>query len=821
MRATGPSTALRCWLAAAVVVGPLLVVPSPAQADGETVVGELVQAWAEHVGPHPADEVPEEPLSWIDPVRGDAVRVPTEELPPIDGLAAGATVEVLVGAEVVDAPADDGLEPAREVLDVELLEAAPAATAAASTASSGVNQVTVVLVRPGGVPDDGTTTADVVATVDEAAAFWSAQSAGRIQLQVEATHGWLTTAATCANPELLFPEVDAAVGWPGVPGDRRHLLLYVPPGAPGCADGLATVGSGIPDGGYLYTSHLMTSIVAHELGHNFSLGHASALQCDGTVDTGRCGLTAYGDWYDVMGTSWQQLGTLNGPHAARLGLLPPEAVATVRTAGDGATVTLSPVSASTGRRAVQILGPQETLWLEYRTASGQDAWLGTADNTAGLQTGVLLRLAEDGDDTSLLLDTSPSGEADWHADDTRALTAPGQRADFADGDLAVRVTAMSPDSVTLQVLTPIEVRYEGLSWLGVPSGPQACGLRDGGCRRDYAAGSIYWSPAVGARFVRSRIHGRYAASGAEGRLGYPVQDTSCTAVDQCVQRFQSGWIQSTSPTNVRAVWGAIGRTWTALGGPAGPVGHPVTDERCGLVRSGCFQGFLGGTVYWSPASGARWVDRTFMGAYGRASYERGRLGYPRSHTLCTLRDDGCVQRFQGGLLYRSAATASVAVRNGAILRRYGAGRYENGPLRYPVAGERCISSGTACTQYFQGGTIAWTSRFGAKVVRPPIAHVWHESAQGWPVREQACGLARGGCLQKFQRATIYWSSASGAHAVGYLSPRIARAWAAQGWERGRLGYPTGPERLVRRGYSQRFQGGTLVHDIATGRVRRV
>ena len=60
-------------------------------------------------------------------------------------------------------------------------------------------------------------------------------------------------------------------------------------------------------------------------------------------------------------------------------------------------------------------------WLEYRSATGQDAWLGTPADRLGLQPGVLLHRSGSLPDTSLLLDGTPSAAAGWRADLQDAL----------------------------------------------------------------------------------------------------------------------------------------------------------------------------------------------------------------------------------------------------------------------------------------------------------------------------------------------------------------------------------------------------------------
>jgi hypothetical protein len=453
-----PRRPLRSLVVGAAVAGAALAsalapaaTASADELDGATVVGELVKAWPDERHTD-ASHGAHGPLTWVETAEGAAVRVPSDE---VAGIPAGSTVEVTVGEEVDDeASTDDGYDPARTVMAADVL-ATPTATAALSDPAGLTNRVTVVLVAPQGVARDGVTGQQLVTAVDGPVAdFWSEQTGGAVQIGVTASEGWISTTAGCSDPTALWNEAAAAVGF--TPGPGRHLMLYVSTAAPNCSYALAEVGAAASTGGRLYVRDTGASLIAHELGHNFGLGHSSARQCDGAVETGSCRTAAYRDLYDVMGASWAQLGSLNAAQAARLGVLGATQQQALTVREPAATVTLAPLSGSTGTRALRLTDADGVdYWLEYRTATGRDAWLAGPANDYRLETGVLLRRAEGLPDTSVLLDATPAAAAGWD-DDLQAALPIGAPVPVSGGDFSVVVRSVSAAGAVVSV-TPAAV----------------------------------------------------------------------------------------------------------------------------------------------------------------------------------------------------------------------------------------------------------------------------------------------------------------------------------------------------------------------------
>jgi uncharacterized protein with LGFP repeats len=246
--------------------------------------------------------------------------------------------------------------------------------------------------------------------------------------------------------------------------------------------------------------------------------------------------------------------------------------------------------------------------------------------------------------------------------------------------------------------------------LGARTTDEKATSKRAGSYATFEHGAIYWSPTTGAHAVIGTIRDRWKALGSEnGYLGFPTSD-QLTLAKGTFSRFEGGSIYWSKSTGAHAVRGAIRDRWGALGWENGFLGYPTTSEIA--LRGGALTAFQGGSVYWSPATGAHAVRGAIRDRWGALGWENGFLGYPTTDEI-GLRG-GAFTAFQGGSVYWSPATGAHAVR-GAIRDAWGATGWENGSLGYPTSDEFGIPGGQRTN--FQRGYITWTPQGGAVVHR--------------------------------------------------------------------------------------------------------
>ncbi|MGZ4588791.1 MAG: SpoIID/LytB domain-containing protein [Mycobacteriaceae bacterium] len=215
------------------------------------------------------------------------------------------------------------------------------------------------------------------------------------------------------------------------------------------------------------------------------------------------------------------------------------------------------------------------------------------------------------------------------------------------------------------------------------------------------------------------------------------------------------------------VIGAIAVHYNELGGAAGFLGAATTNELGTPNGKARYNHFQGGSIYWSPTTGAREVHGSIRELWAALGWEAGFLALPTTDEYGTPNGKARYNHFESGSIYWSPATGAHEV-HGAIRGTWAAYGWEAGLLGLPLTNEFGTPNGQGRYNHFQGGS-------------------------------------------------VYWSPGSGSHEV---HGSIRDSWAGQGWEAGSLGFPTSDEHDVPGGRASTFQGGTLTFSFASGLVTR-
>ncbi|WP_439379610.1 PQQ-dependent sugar dehydrogenase [Amycolatopsis lexingtonensis] len=252
-----------------------------------------------------------------------------------------------------------------------------------------------------------------------------------------------------------------------------------------------------------------------------------------------------------------------------------------------------------------------------------------------------------------------------------------------------------------------------------------------------------------------------------------------------------------------------------------PTAAEVTD---GGVH---YRTYANGRLYWSAVGGTRFLTGPVLAKY-LAFGGHAKLGPPTSDTMST--PDGVAQynhfvnNGNVGSIYYTAATGAHAL-YGEIRKKWAALDYERG-LGYPTTDEAGTPDGVGRYNHFikggNVGSIYYTTATGAHAIFGEIRKKWaaldYERGLGYPTTDEGVTPDGIGRYNHFSLGhSIYYTVATGAHAV---KGEIRKRWAALGWEKSYLRYPTTDEYVVNGVYRSDFQGGYITFTLAGGAVDR-
>jgi M6 family metalloprotease-like protein len=299
----------------------------------------------------------------------------------------------------------------------------------------------------------------VFTDADSTNAYYQEDSYGDVSLVGKAGNpdgdvfGWYTVPAPGPNSQVgcdvnaIMSNAEAAAGADGFVASGYDHVIYAFPRTSLCGNwaGLAQL-----PGTRSWINGAIDSVpvVAHELGHNMGLHHASSLRCtEGGVPvaiSATCTTSEYGDPFDVMGNSSHRN---NAWHLQQIGFLPGTNVQTVTQDG---TYSLSSTNTRGGTPLLRVPRPNggspPYYDLELRSSGGVfDNFLSSDPAVQGVT------IHTDPDPAtitqSLLIDATPGSPSGFRD----APLAVGHT--FSDGALTVTVQSIAGGVATVQVTT--------------------------------------------------------------------------------------------------------------------------------------------------------------------------------------------------------------------------------------------------------------------------------------------------------------------------------------------------------------------------------
>ena len=288
-----------------------------------------------------------------------------------------------------------------------------------------------------------------------------------------------------------------------------------------------------------------------------------------------------------------------------------------------------------------------------------------------------------------------------------------------------------------------------------------------------------------------------ALGAGRGLLGAPVGPEVCHG-RYCQQSFTGGEIYWFPGRGVFGVPSVVDKMWRNLGFIDGIPGQPTGVVVCSAGGT-CTQSFDGGVIA-ADGNGGSLVGRNVESAWVASGGIN--LGAARGPEVCS-ESNQCAQLFSRGALFSGGPATAVT---GLIFDAWSAVGLTAGQLGYPNADAGCISAG--CTQSFGGGVIV-SAGGRAEAVPEPISAKYLSlgglRALGGPVTAATCD-ENGACSQRFASARIDSSAARG---VIVTKSWFLDAWAATGYQQGRLGLPISEMACISATCYQAFVGGTL------------
>ena len=226
---------------------------------------------------------------------------------------------------------------------------------------------------------------------------------------------------------------------------------------------------------------------------------------------------------------------------------------------------------------------------------------------------------------------------------------------------------------------------------------------------------VYWTPQTPAAAVGGENLKKYSQIGYEKSvLGYPITNEVKIRDNGTYQRFQKGNIYYTPKYGSKLVYGSIFNRWGELDYEKGPLGYPITDELTASDGKGRYNEFEFGTVYWSAKTGAHEVHGLIRSAFENAGGLE-KVGYPLTGERDVPNKTGKYNHFENGSIYWKKGQKKAFFVPKWVVNVWANLGWENSVLGYPINDVERIDG--IDQQAFEAGTIGYDKEKDQTLIR--------------------------------------------------------------------------------------------------------
>jgi hypothetical protein len=130
--------------------------------------------------------------------------------------------------------------------------------------------------------------------------------------------------------------------------------------------------------------------------------------------------------------------------------------------------------------------------------------------------------------------------------------------------------------------------------------------------------------------------------------------------------FERGWVYYNPKLKLAfAIWGEIQKKWAQQNYEFGFLGFPTTDYTNTPIRTGAYQHFDNGSIYYTKTTGAHFMKGWFKDYWAKLGWENAKeLGFPTTDELSCNKDGYTIyQQFEYGTLFSGLNKAVVYSKN--------------------------------------------------------------------------------------------------------------------------------------------------------------